>query len=382
MSKNLEMSIFDSDDNFELNIEDNLPADFFVDNDADDINDDDSSNDYGEDDSLDDDTNLNDGDSDDDSQEDVVKKDALENEGGEDDDSDSPNIFSPFATVLKEQGLLPSLSSDSKIESIEDLTTAFKSEIDNQVKNYLVEKIGEDGVNALEKGITLAEYQQYKNGVDTLNNIDSESLSTNIELSKNIILQDYISQGLSEEKAYRFLQKTIELGDDAIIEDAKQSLESLKHIQEIKLEKAKESRQAEMIAEQKAQEKIDNDLKNSIFNSNEIIQGLTMTKAMKENVYKSITNIVSKSPDGIAENKLMRHRREDPIEFDKKLYYLYELTNQFKDFSTLVSKSKTKATSEFEKILRSNKSQIQNGLPSFANDPDSYGGIGDEIVFD
>lgn len=382
MSKNLEMSIFDSDDNFELNIEDNLPADFFVNNDADDINDDDSSNDYGEDDSLDDDTNLNDGDSDDDSQEDVVKKDALENEGGEDDDSDSPNIFSPFATVLKEQGLLPSLSSDSKIENIEDLTNAFKSEIDNQVKSYLVEKIGEDGVNALEKGITLAEYQQYKNGVDTLNNIDSESLSINIELSKNIILQDYISQGLSEEKAYRFLQKTIELGDDAIIEDAKQSLESLKHIQEIKLEKAKESRQAEMIAEQKAQEKIDNDLKNSIFNSNEIIQGLTMTKAMKENVYKSITNIVSKSPDGIAENKLMRHRREDPIEFDKKLYYLYELTNQFKDFSSLVSKSKTKATSEFEKILRSNKSQIQNGLPSFANDPDSYGGIGDEIVFD
>lgn len=381
MSKNLEMSIFDSDDNFELNIEDNLPADFFVDNDADDINDDDSSNDYGEDDSLDDDTNLNDGDSDDDSQEDVVKKDALEDEGSEDDDSDSPNIFSPFATVLKEQGLLPSLSSDSKIESIEDLTTAFKSEIDNQVKNYLVEKIGEDGVNALEKGITLAEYQQYKNGVDTLNNIDSESLSTNIELSKNIILQDYISQGLSEEKAYRFLQKTIELGDDAIIEDAKQSLESLKHIQEIKLEKAKESRQAELIAQQKEQEKIDNDLKNSIFNSNEIIQGLTMTKAMKENVYKSITNIVSKSPDGIAENKLMRHRREDPIEFDKKLYYLYELTNQFKDFSALVSKSKTKATSEFEKILRSNKSQIQNGLPSFVNDPDSYGGIGDEIVF-
>lgn len=385
MDDNLEMSIFDSD-NIELNIENNLPDDFFtdeitegkdttqdVDNDEGSNTTEESINTY-----LNDDAEAEDAEA----QEDVVKKDAQEDEGDDNQDGDSPNVFSSFANVLNEQGLLPSLDSNKEINDINDLTEVFKQEINTQAKEYIIEKIGEDGYEALEKGITLSEYQQYQEGVETLNNISPDSLSENIELSKRIILQDYIAQGLSEDKAYRFLDKTIELGEEAVIEDAKNSLQSLKQIQEVKLEQAKEARNAEIIAEQKKQEKIDNDLKNSIYNANEIIEGLSMTKAMKEKVYKSITGIVSKSPDGIAENKLMKHRRENPIEFDKKLYYLYELTNQFSDFSALISKSKSKATSEFEKVLRSNKSQINNDQPGFVNDPDSYGGIGDELVFE
>lgn len=376
------MSIFDSD-NIELNIGNNLPDDFFVDDAQ--VDDDDNTQDVDDDKNVtEDEINkyLNDGSEEEDSddQEDVVKKDAQGEEGDDDQNGDSPNVFSSFANVLNEQGLLPSLDSNAKIETIEDLTEVFKTELNNQAKDYIVEKIGEDGFEALEKGITLAEYQQYQNGVDTLNSIDPDALAENIELSKRIILQDYIAQGLSEDKAYRFLEKTIELGDEAIIEDAKASLDSLKQIQEVKLEQAKEARNAELIAEQKKQEKIDNDLKNSIYNAKEIIQDLPMTKAMKEKVYKSITNIVSKSPDGVPENRLMKHRRENPIEFDKKLYYLYELTNQFTDFSALVSKSKSKAANDFEKVLRANKSQISNDQPGFVSDPESYGGIGDELI--
>lgn len=386
MDNNLEMSIFGSDD-LELNLGDSLPEEFF-----DDASDDDNDNDgvddnpFLVDDKGDDDSNnninLSDGASDDD-QEDVAKKDALDDEGKDDtDDSDSPNPFSSFATVLNEQGVLPSLSSDTKIDTIEDLTTVVKSEIDNQAKEYLINKIGEDGYQALEQGITLSEYQQHQSDVNTLNSIDADSLSENIELSKNIILQDYIAQGLSEDKAYKFLQKTVELGEDALVEDAKSSLQSLKEIQEINLEKAKEARVAAIAEEQAKQEKIDNDLKNSIYSTKEIIDGLALNKVMKEKVYQSITKIVSQSPDGVAENKLMKHRREDPIDFDKKLYYLYELTNQFKDFSALINKSKTRAASDFEKVLRSNKSQIEGGQPTFITDPDSYDGIGDELVFD
>ena len=377
MDDNLEMSIFDSDD-VELNLDNNLPEDFFVDNEIPDEQDKPNEGDNKPaDDAGDNENKLIDGED----QEDVDKKDAQDDEGG-DDDNDSPNLYSSFATVLNEQGLLPSMSSDKEIKSIEDLTEVFKSELNNQAKEYIVNKIGEDGFNALEKGITLSEYQSYQDGVDTLNSIDPDLLDKDVELSKNIILQDYIAQGLSEDKAYKFLQKTIELGDEAVVEDARASLASLKEIQDVKLAQAKEERSAELIAEQKKQEKIDNDLKSSIYNSTEIIKDLPMSKIMKDKVYKSITNIVSKSPDGVAENKLMRDRRENPLEFDKKLYYLYELTNQFKDFSALVSKSKSKATSDFEKVLRHNKSQISNDTPGFINDPNSYGGLGDELIID
>lgn len=302
---------------------------------------------------------------------------------GDDSSNDtSPNPYSSFATVLKEQGLLPSLDLDkNKITDEDSLTEAIATERDTQVKEYLIEKIGEEGFDALEKGVTLAEYQQYQDNVNTLANITEDTIENNLELSKEIILEDYKSQGISEERAQRILSKAIDLGDDVVIEDAKVALTSLKEQQAIKLEKVKEERALEQEKKEAEQDKIDNDLKNSIYKSDEIIEGVKLNKAMQERVYNSITKIVSQSPEGIAENKLMKERRENPIEFDKRMYYLYELTNGFKDFSSLVTKSKSRASSELEEALRKTSFTSNSETPSFVNDPNSYSGnFGDEIV--
>jgi len=76
----------------------------------------------------------------------------------------------------------------------------------------------------------------------------------------------------------------------------------------------------------------------------------------------------------------MRDRRENPIDFDSKLYYLYEMTNGFKDLSKITNKSETKAISKLERDLRKTKFE-DSGTPSYLTDPNSYGGIGSEIVF-
>jgi hypothetical protein len=55
----------------------------------------------------------------------VEENEDQEEEGNEDDTS--PNLYSSFASVLNEQGLLPSLDlQKDKVESIEDLTNVFK----------------------------------------------------------------------------------------------------------------------------------------------------------------------------------------------------------------------------------------------------------------
>ena len=48
----------------------------------------------------------------------------------------------------------------------------------------------------------------------------------------------------------------------------------------------------------------------------------------------------------------MKDRRTNPIEFDTKLYYLYELTKGFSDFSLLENKTKTKVSNDFERALK------------------------------
>ena len=311
-----------------------------------------------------------------------------EDQEGKDHDSDdadtSPNLYSSFASALSEQGLLPSLdleSGETKIENIDDLSTALKSEIDTQVKDYLIAKVGDEGYEALNKGISLAEYQQHQDNVLTLEGISENDIVEDIELSKKIIYQDYLAQGIGEQRAARLLNKSIDAGEAAIIEDAKESLESLKITETKRLAQLAEDRQEQTRIEAAKQEKIDNDLKNSIYNSQEIIKGIKVNKTIQDRVYQSITKVVGKSPAGVLENQLMKDRRENPVDFDSKLYYLYELTKGFSDFTKLVNKSQTTAVGQLEKALQNTKFDTAGGTPDFLRDPESYsGGIGSEIV--
>jgi hypothetical protein len=319
--------------------------------------------------------------------EEVTGEEDQEEEGEEstdeesDDVSPDDNLYSSFASVLSEKGLLPSLDlKEKQIKTIDDLTESFKFEISNQAKQYLLDKVGEEGYEALEKGISLAEYQQHQNNIQTLDGIDDATLEGDLELAKQIIRQDYLSQGMDEVRVNRILKKSIDLGEDVILEDAKESLQSLKVIEGKRLEQVAVQREQQRLDNIKVQEKIDNDLKNSIYNEDEYFKGLKVNKNIKDKIYNSITKVVGKSPEGIAENQLMRDRREDPISFDKKLYYIYEITNGFKDINKILSKSDSKAASSLEAQLRRNKFE-SGDKPAFMTDPESYGGTGSELVF-
>ena len=304
--------------------------------------------------------------------------------GGPDDGGDavtSPNLYSSFASELHDRGILPSLDLEkNKIEDTDNLAKVIKGEIDAQSKAYIVSKIGEDGFDALEKGVSLAQYQAHTQAMGTLDSITDEVLQNDIEVAKNVILQDYINQGLPEDRARRILQKSIDSGDAAVLEDARESMGSLRKYESARIEQEKINGAQRIEAQAAQQEKIDNDLKNAIYNKKEFIEGIPSNKAIQDRVYKAITEIVGEDPNGVMENKLMQDRRQNAVEFDAKLYYIYELTNGFKDFSKITSKAATKATSDFEKVLRQTKFD-DGGTPSYVQDKDSYDGIGSEIVF-
>lgn len=307
-------------------------------------------------------------------------KDDEEGEGNSDTDDSSPEIFTSFASLLSEKGLLPSFDSENhKISSEDDLADLVRSEIETQSQSYLKGKLGEDGYEALEKGVSLSEYQQYQEGLNALDSVDEDTLRDNPELSKKIILEDYKAQGLSEERAARLLSRSIDAGEDSILEDARESLSSLKEVQKLEFQ-----RQQEQVAEQRRiqaeqQEKMDNDLKNSIYSTEEIIDGVKLSKEIKDRMYDTMTKVVTKNENGVLENQLMKDRRENPIEFDTKLYYMYELTKGFKDFSKITNTTRSAVVSDFEKTLRSNKRFEDSGSPDFLKDSDSYAGMGDEL---
>lgn len=291
-------------------------------------------------------------------------------EGGDEGGESSSNLYSSLAAVVYEQGLLPSLDiENTKIETVDDLVNAFKVEKEVLAKQQLEEYIA---------NLDVSKVAEAKKVLTDLNDITEDTLKEDLDLAKKIIYQDYINQGLGEAKATRYLKRIIDLGEEAVIEEAVDSLGSTKEFSNKQIEQEKVNAVQQLEADRKAQAELDEQLRKTIYESKDLITGLKPTKSIQDKVYKSINEIVGKSPEGYLENKFMRERRESPIEFETRMYMFYELTNGFKDYSKLTASAESSAVKKLEKIAQQTKIK-DNGTPIWMQDNNSYGGIGVEL---
>ena len=305
----------------------------------------------------------------DDSSEEVDEED-VEEEGSEGSESSS-NLYSSLAAFVHEQGLLPSLDIDLKeIKSADDFASVFNKELDIQAELRLNDYLANLDLNKI--GIA-------KKDIQDLSTINSDLLKNDIDLAKRIIYDDYLNQGLDEKKANRMLNRLIDLGDDAILEDAEESLQSLKEFKAREIERETQSYKERLEADKIQQAKLDEQMKKTIYESKDLISGLKPNKALQDKVYKSINDIVGKSPDGTFENKFMRERRENPLEFEIRMYHFYELTNGFKDLSKISTTAKSSAVKDLEKIARQTKLK-DNGTPLWQQDSNTYSNFSGHVL--
>ena len=305
----------------------------------------------------------------DDSSEEVDEED-VEDEGSEGSESSS-NLYSSLAAFVHEQGLLPSLDIDLKdIKSADDFASVFNKELDIQAELRLNDYLANLDLNKI--GIA-------KKDIQDLSTINSDLLKNDIDLAKRIIYDDYLNQGLDEKKANRMLNRLIDLGDDAILEDAEESLQSLKEFKAREIERETQYYKERLEADKIQQAKLDEQMKKTIYESKDLISGLKPNKALQDKVYKSINDIVGKSPDGTFENKFMKERRENPLEFEIRMYHFYELTNGFKDLSKISTTAKSSAVKDLEKIARQTKLK-DNGTPLWQQDSNTYSNFSGHVL--
>ena len=305
----------------------------------------------------------------DDSSEEVDEED-VEDEGGDGGESSS-NLYSSLAAFVHEQGLLPSLDIDLKdIKSADDFANVFNKELDIQAELRLNDYLANLDLNKI--GIA-------KKDIQDLSTINSDLLKNDIDLAKRIIYDDYLNQGLDEKKANRMLNRLIDLGEDAILEDAEESLESLKEFKSREIERETQSYKERLEADKIEQAKLDEQMKKTIYESKDLISGLKPNKSLQDKVYKSINDIVGKSPDGTFENKFMKERRENPLEFEIRMYHFYELTNGFKDLSKISTTAKSSAVKDLEKIARQTKLK-DNGTPLWQQDSNTYSNFSGHVL--
>lgn len=278
-------------------------------------------------------------------------------EGSHTDDDNSSLLFS-FASTLVEDGVLPSLDlNEDKIKTTADLIEAIRTEIKSNEFADLT-PVQKEAVIALRNGISLETFVGRKQQEASYEAITSSHLEEDLELRKQLIKQDFLSKGYSEDKAEKFVQRSLDLGED--LDDAREALEAQKQLVKLQTERDIENnkqKEAEAAAEYAKQVE---QLKNTVYNeSAEIIPGMKFNKNIADQVYESMTKIVDEV-QGQPINKLMRDRMKDPVGFEHKLHYLYTVTKGFTDFTKLTRNEKTKAVKTFEENLKLNTNNNSN----------------------
>lgn len=292
-----------------------------------------------------------------------------------DDGGSSANFYSSVAVALKGDEVLEHLD-DDQIAAIED-ADSFKAAIEQEINARLSD--AEQRIkSALDYGIEPSEISKYQNTINFLNDITEESLRDESEEGelkrKQLIFQDYINRGFSEQKALKEVDKSINAGTD--IDDALEALESNKDFYNQQYQKLLDYAKAQEDARQKLITEKEEALRTSVLDTEEPFAGIKLDKATRSKVLDNIAKPTVKSKDGKYYTKLQDYQMQNPNEFLHKLGVIFTLTDGFKDIDKFIGR---KVRQETNKNIRGLERTLKNqrnigGNPRYVsngNDNDS-----------
>lgn len=291
-----------------------------------------------------------------------------DNQGEEDtkslEDGTSPktNFYSSIAAALRDEGILSFLDENriKEIKSPEDFVKAMEEDINSRLdeKQQRIDR-------ALGLGVEPDEIKRYENTLSYLESIQDDVVKDESEkgetIRKQLIFQDFINRGFSEERAKREVARSFSSGTD--IEDAIEALNSNKEFFKQSYQDLIEDAKAAEEEETKARKKRADELKKEILETEEPFEGVKLDKVTRQKVYDNITKPVYKDSDGNYYTAIQKYEMENKAEFLKNLGVIFTLTNGFKTFDPLVNKIVKKET---RKAFR----EIEHVLNSTARNPD------------
>ena len=307
------------------------------------------------------------------------------NEGTEDTnskkDGTSPKFFSSIAKAFAEEGIFPDLDDDAieRVNSPED----FRELIEQRIKSELDERqkrIDE----ALNYGVEPSVIKQYENTIAYLDSIDAKKISDEGEqgetLRRNLIMQDLMNRGYSQERAAKAAEKSFRNGDD--IEDAKEALAGNREYFKGQYDKLVKDAKQEQDAQAKAQKEQAEQLKNSILSDKKFFGELEVDKATRKKIFENIAKPTYRDEEtGTYLTPIQKYELENKTEFMKYLGLIFTLTDGFKNLDTLVKgkvrKEVKKGFRELENTLN-NTTRNSDGSLRFVSgvDPESFIGKG------
>lgn len=298
-------------------------------------------------------------------------------------DTSPKNFYSSIAKALKEEGIFPDLEDDNlaKIKEPED----FRDLVEQQIRAGLEErqKRIDDALNA---GVEPTEIKKYENTISFLDSINDDSISDESDkgekLRKDLIFQDFINRGYSQERASREVQKSFNAGTD--IDDAKEALKSNVDYFKDKYNELINDAKSQAEQEEKDRKEQAEQLKSSILNDKNVFGDLSVDKSTRQKIYDNLAKPIYKDKEtGEYYTAIQKYEMDNRVDFLKNLGLLFTLTDGFKNLDGLVKgkvkKEVSKGLRELESTLN-NTSRTSDGNLKFVSgveeDPESFIGKG------
>ena len=278
-------------------------------------------------------------------------------------DGSSPSIYSSIATALKNDGIFPEFSD----EELSAVTTpeAFGELFEKAIESKLDERQKRID-QALGNGIAPDTVKMYEQTLSYLGSISEEAISDEGEqgenLRKQLIFNDLLNRGYTQEKASREVEKSFKSGSD--IDDAKDALEALRSFYQNGYDKIQKEAKERTENMKKARQQDEAKFRKMILEDDIVLGENKLDKKTRQSVFDAVSKPVYKDPDtGQLLTQVQKFQKENPMEFLKQIGMWFVLTNGGKDFSGL---SKQQVIAEKNKGIR----ELERKINSSAFDSD------------
>lgn len=281
-------------------------------------------------------------------------------------DGSSPSIYSSIATALKNDGIFPEFSD----EELSAATTpeAFAELFEKAIESKMDERQRRID-QALGNGIAPDTVKMYEQTLSYLGSITDEVISDEGEQGENVrkqlIYNDLINRGYTQEKAVREVEKSFKSGSD--LDDAKDALEALRSFYQDGYAKLQQDAKDRMENMKKARQQDEAKFRKMILEDDIVLGESKLDKKTRQSVFDAVSKPVYKDPDtGALLTQVQKFQKENPLEFLKQIGMWYVLTNGGKDFSGLAKQQtiaeKNKGIKELERKINSSSFDSDGSL--------------------
>ena len=285
--------------------------------------------------------------------------------------------LSSLANALLKDGVLTNLKDEdiAGIKSADDFASVLEKEIQSRLDDK-IKRVDE----ALNLGVEPSEIKKNENVITYLNGITEETINEETEeatkLRMNLIVQDYMNKGFTQERAIKEANKSVTAGTD--IEDALEALEANKTHFNKQYSNLINSAKKEQEEYKQTIIKRDKDVKENILKNETLFADLNINQDLRKKALDNIQKPVMTDKDGNKFSAIQKYEKENPVDFLSKVALLFTITDGFTNISkitkTTESQIKSKALKELEGSLNGNDYGLDGSL-TFTN---NLGGDDDE----